>query len=120
MPKPSCTVCLCLDPARLNKAIIRLVHRGPPVNDIFPRFTIACYLTLTNPSSGYHNLKMDKKSLHLITFTCEFGRYRYARPPFVAAPGGDTFQCQIVVIFKELLNVFGMADDILIVSYDAE
>ena len=26
-----------LEPARLNQALIRLVHRGPTVSDIFPK-----------------------------------------------------------------------------------
>ena len=28
---------LCLDPARLNQVLIRLVHGGPTQNDIFPQ-----------------------------------------------------------------------------------
>ena len=32
---------LCLDPARLNQAVIRLVHRGPPLNDKLPKLNNA-------------------------------------------------------------------------------
>ena len=51
-----------------------------------------------------------------MTFACQFGRYRYKRLPYGAAPTGDMFQ--IDEIFKNLPNVFGIADDILIVGYD--
>ena len=30
------TVCLCLDPARLNQALNRAIHREPTLHDILP------------------------------------------------------------------------------------
>ena len=33
---------------------------------------------------------------------------------------GDMFQCKIDEIFKNLPNVFGIADDILVVGYDTD
>ena len=38
--------------------------------------------------------------------------------PFGAALAGDMFQRKIDEIFKDLPNVFGIADDILAVGYD--
>ena len=35
-------------------------------------------------------------------FACQFGRYRYKRLPFVAAPAGDIFQRKIDEIFKDM------------------
>ena len=52
VPKPGGTVCLCLDPARLNQVLIRPVNRGSAVNDIFPKQTNVYYLTLIDASSG--------------------------------------------------------------------
>ena len=45
--KANVKVQLCLGPARLNKVLIRPVHRGPTLNDILPRLA-ACvkYITL--------------------------------------------------------------------------
>ena len=37
VPKANGKVRLCLDPVRLNQALIRPVHRGPTLNDILPR-----------------------------------------------------------------------------------
>ena len=71
-------------------------------------------------SSGYHNLKLDKKSSYLTTFACQFGRYRYKRLPFGALLTGDIFQGNIDEIFKELPDVFGIADDILVVGYGVD
>ena len=36
------------------------------------------------------------------------------------APAGDMFQCKIDEIFNDMLNVFGIADDILVIGYDKD
>ena len=77
VPKANGKVRLCLDPAWLNKALIRLVHRGPTLNNILPKLNHAKYLSLIDVSLGYNNLKLDEKSSYLMMFTCQFGRFRY-------------------------------------------
>ena len=37
---------------------------------------------------------------------------------FKVAPVGDMFQCQIDKVFRDLPNICGIADDILIEGYD--
>ena len=111
---------LCLDPVRLNEALIRPVHRGPTLNDIFPKPNNAKYLFLTDVSSGYHNLKLDKSSSYLTPFACQFGRYKYKRLPCGAAPTGDMFHRKIDKTFKDIPNILGIADDILVVGYDSD
>ena len=51
---------------------------------------------------------------------CQFGRYRFTLLQFRVVPAGNVFQQKIDEIFKGLPNVFGIANGILIVSYDAE
>ena len=111
---------LCLDPAWLNNMLIRLVHREPTINDILPKLNSAKYLSLIDVSSGYHNVKLDERSSYLMMFKCWFGRYRYKRLPFGAASTGNMFQRKTDEIFKEWPNVFGIADDILVVGYEAD
>ena len=77
---------LCLVPARLNQVLIRPVHRGPTLNDIFTKLNNAQYLSLIDASSGFWNLKQDKRSSYLTSFTCKFGRFTYKRLSFEAAP----------------------------------
>ena len=60
---------LCLDPARLNKTLIRSVHRVLTFNDFLPRLAGVEYFTLTDASTGYHNLKSDDKSLYILLST---------------------------------------------------
>ena len=62
---------------RLNQALIRPIHSGPTLNDIFPNPIKACYMTIIDASSDYHNLKLDKKASYLTILACQFGRYRF-------------------------------------------
>ena len=116
VPKANGKVWLCLDPVQLNQALIRLVHRGPTLKDILPKLNNIQYLSIIDASLGYHNLKLDKKSSYLTTFACPFGRYRYKQLPFGAVLAGDMFQCKIDKMFNDMLNVFGIADDILVIG----
>ena len=50
----------------------------------------------------------------------QFGRYRFSKVPFRIGPLGDMFKQKIDAIFKELPNIFSIADYILIVGYDAD
>ena len=109
---------LCLDQARLNKALIRLVHRGPTLHDILPRLVGMKYLKPIDLSSGYHNLKLDERFSYLTTFSCPFDRNQYKRLPLRADPERYMFQKKIDKLFSDMPNVFGIADDILIADCD--
>ena len=118
VPKANSKVRLCLDPAQLNQALIRPVHRGPTLNDILPRLNNIQYVSIIDENSSYHNLRLDKQLSYLITFSCLFGRYQYKCLPFGAALVDNMFQCKIDKIFNDMLNVFGIADDILVIGYN--
>ena len=118
VPKSNFKVMLCLDPARLNHTLIRPVHKGPTLTDILPKLNNAKYVSFVDRCSGYHKLKLDEKSSYLTTFVCQFGRCRYKSLPFRAAPAGDMFQRKPDEIFENLPNVFGIAENILVVGYD--
>ena len=77
VPKANGKVRLCLDPVRLNQALIRPVHRGPILNNILPELNHVKYMSIIDASSGNHYLKLDEKSSYLTIFLCPFGRYRY-------------------------------------------
>ena len=77
-------------------------------------------MSIIDGSSGYHNLRLDIQSLYLTTFACLSGRYHYKHLPFGAVLAGDMFQCKIDKIFNDMPNVFGIADDILVVGYEKD
>ena len=119
VPKANGKVQLCLDPVQLNQVLIRLIHRGPTLNDIQRKLHNVQYMSIFDASSGYHNLKLDKQLSYLTMFACPFHRYRYKHLSFGAAPVGDMFQHKID-IFNDMPNVFGIADDILVIGYDKD
>ena len=51
---------------------------------------------------------------------CQFGGYGFLRLLFGVVPAGGMFQQKIDKIFKDLPDVFGIVDDILIVKYGAD
>ena len=117
-PKTNGEVRLCLDPVRLNQALIRPIHTGSMWNDILLKLNNVQYMSIIDVSSGYHNLKLDNKSSYLTTFTCPFDWYQYKHLLFRAVPAGNMFQCKIDEIFSDIPNMFGIMDDILVKGYD--
>ena len=93
------------------------VHRGLTLNTFLPGLIGVKFCMLIYVSPGYHNLKLDDKSSYL-TFECLFDKYQYVRLPFQASPVGDIFQKKISQLFSSMLNVTGIADDILIAGFD--
>ena len=55
-----------------------------------------------------------------LTFACQIRRYRYKCLPFGVAPADDMFQRKIDEIFNDMPDVFGIADDILVVGYEGD
>ena len=95
VPKANGKVRLCLDLACLNQALIRLIHRGPTLNNILPWLNNVKYMSNIDASSGYHNLQLDTRLSYLTMFMCPFGRHQYKHLPFGAAPAGTMFQQNI-------------------------
>ena len=93
--------------------IKRPIHRGTAINSIFPKLINECYLTLIDVtlidvSSGYHNLKCDRKSSFGTKYASQFGWYRFTRLQFGVVPVGVMFQLNIDEIFQELLNILAL------------
>ena len=120
VPKANGMVTLYLEPAWLNQALIRPLHSISTLNDILPKLINAKYLSIIDASSGYHNLKLDEKSSYFTMFACQFGRYRYNRFSLGEAPAGDMLQRKMDEIFKDMPQVFSIADDILFAGYKAD
>ena len=114
VPKAKGKVRLCLDPVRLNQALIRPIHRGPTLNNILPKLNNVQYMSIIDVSSGYHNLQLDTKLSYLTTFACPFGRYWYKHLLFRVVPSGAMFQHKIDEIFSDMPNIFGITDNILV------
>ena len=58
------------------------------------------------------------KLSYLTTLICQLGRFIYVRLVYGTAPTGDMFQRKVYKIFREIPNIFGIADEILAASYN--
>ena len=77
-------------------------------------------MSIIDANSGYHNLQLDTQSSYLTTFACLFDRYCYKHLPFGAALAGNMFQRKINEIFNDIPNIFGIADNILVIGYNKD
>ena len=78
------------------------------------------YLTLINASSGYHNMRLNKQSSYLSTFShAHLADIDASWLPFGTVTASDMFQRKIDKIYQELWNVFYIADDTLVVGHDS-
>ena len=107
---------ICLDPANLNKAIIREPYHFKTPEDITHLIAGACTMSVLDCHKGYWHQQLDEQSSFLTTFNTEFGRYRYTVMPSGATVAGDVFQCKLDECFGHIPNVIVIADDIMIVG----
>ena len=114
--KPNGTVCLCLDPMRLNQALIWMSQGDPTFNYILPVITNVHSMTITDTSSGNHSLK----SSYLTTFHVNLAITGFIRLPSGVATADDMFQQKMDKIVKYPPNVFSIADNIPIEGYDTD
>ena len=60
VPELKSTLHLCLEPKRLNQALITPEHRWPMLNDILPKLRNACNIAIIDAGSRYHDLNLNK------------------------------------------------------------
>ena len=65
---------ICLDPRDLNKALKREHYSCPTIDDIAAKLHGARVFTVLDATSGYWQVKLDKKGSLLTTFNTPFGR----------------------------------------------
>ena len=75
-------------------------------------------LSLTIVSSTYQNFRLVIHLSCIKVLSCQFGRYRNKQQPFGETPAGHIIKKKIDAIFKYIVNVLGIADDILALGYD--
>ena len=91
-------VWLCLDPVSLKKVLIRLVHRGPTLNDILHRL-----VGVKVPNTHWCKLRLSQSETRWTIFIFNYlflsGRYR------CITPASDMFKIKIDKLFQELPNI---------------
>ena len=104
---------ICLDPTKLNKAIMREPCHFKITEDIAHLIADSCIMTVCDCKKGYWHQQLDEASSYLTTFNIELGRFRYTVGATVA---GDVFQCKLDQCSGQIKNVIVIADDIMTVG----
>ena len=105
---------LCLDPKDLNKNIRREHYYSRTIDEILPLLHGKKYFSLVDTTKGYWHVELDYDSSLLCTFNTPFGRYRFKRLPFGIVVSQDIFQRKLDDVYKNMPNVTGIADDIIV------
>lgn len=105
---------LCLDPKDLNESIRREHYYSRTIEEILPQLHGKQYFSVADTRKGYWHVELDHESSLLCTFNTPFGRYRFKRLPFGVNVSQDIFQRKLDEVYKDIPNVNGIADDIII------
>ena len=71
------TICPCLDPHDMNKAIIRKHYKAPTLDKISHRLSGATVFSKLDAKNGFLSIHLDIPSSYLITLNTHKGCYQY-------------------------------------------
>ena len=112
--KPDGTLCICLDPRDLNKAIIREHYKAPTLEEISHKLSGAKVFSKLDAKDGFWSVHLDNASSHLTTVNTHKGRYRFLRMPFSLKMAQDVFQMRMDKITERLPGIIAIHDDICV------
>ena len=113
-------LCICLEQASLNKAIICEPYCFCTPDDIPHKLSSATVITVLDCSKGYWHQLLDDESSFLTKFNTKIGRFRFTVMPFRTTVAGDVFQKKLDSIFLHLENVMIIVDDIIVIVYQED
>ena len=111
---------VCLDPCDLNEAIKRQHYSIPTPEEVQSKLSGKSIFTILDEKDGYWQVKFDKSSSELCTFSSPWGRYRFKRLPFGIKSASEVFQQKNCETFGDIEGVHIIADDILIAATTVE
>lgn len=105
---------LCLDPAELNRAVKRVNHQIPTIEELLPEFAKAKVFSVLDAKNGFWHLALDERSSDLTAFWTPMGVYRWKRMPFGISCAPEVFQKALQQIISGLRGVRCLADDVAV------
>ena len=97
-----------------NKAIKRVRHPMPTVNDISVELNGAKYFSKLDLAQAYHQLPLHKDSRYITTFNIHLGLYRYTRLNYGTNAAMEIFQHVLQQNLQGIAGVLNLADDIFV------
>ena len=111
---------VCLDPRDLNEAIKRQHYSIPTPEEVLCRLSGKSIFTILDEKDGYWQVRLDKSSSMLCTFSTPWGRFRFKRLPFGVKSASEVFQQKNCETFGNIDGVHIIADDMIIAAASDE
>ena len=89
-------------------------HLMPTIDDLVADLNDATVFSKLDLSSGYHQLKLEPESHHIMTFSTHVGLSRYKRLMFGINAASEIFQNAIKEILTGLPGCKNICDDIIV------
>ena len=115
---PDGSLCICLDPRDLNKAIIWEHYKAPTLDEITHKLSGAKVFSKLDAKDGFWSIHLNKQSSYLTTFNMHKGCYQFLCMPFGLKMSQDVFQMQMDQITNRLPGVIAIHDDICVFGKD--
>ena len=105
---------LCVDMVQPNKAIKRVRHVIPTIEELRHEFNGCNYFTKIDLNQGYHQLELDKDSRYITTFSSHIGLFRFKVLNFGTSAAAEIFHEEIRKIIAPIpIRVKNVYDDVL-------
>ena len=108
------TICPCLEPCNLNKAMIREHYKAPTLDEISNRLSGTTVFSKLYAKDGFWILHLDTPSSYITAFTTHQGCYWYLHMPFGLKMSQDVFQMHMDQITNRLPGIIAIHDDMCI------
>lgn len=118
VPKANKEIRLCIDMRLANKAIVRVNHPLPTLEDIWPRLTDVTVFSVIDIKNAFHQAELSPKSRYITTFITKRGLMRYTRLMFGINSAPELFQKSLERILIGCKGAINYLDDILIYGRD--
>nr|XP_039263174.1 uncharacterized protein K02A2.6-like [Styela clava] len=118
VPKPCDpeNIRLCVDMRAANKAIKRVKHPMPTVDELIHDLNGYKVFSKLDLNQGYHQIELHPDSRHITTFSTHIGLYRYKRLNYGVNAASEKFQYLKKQALHGLRGVKNISDDIYISS----
>ena len=99
------SICICLDPCDLNKAIIQEHNKAPTLDEITHKLSGANVFSKLDAKDGFWSIHLDTPSSFLTTFNTHKGCYWFLCMPFGLKMSQDVFQMWMDQITNRLPGI---------------
>ena len=97
-----------------NKAIKRVRHVIPTIDEIRHRFNGATYFSKIDLKNAYHQLELHPLSRDITTFISHIGLYRNTRMNYGTTSATEIFNEELRKRLSDLIGVLNIHDDIMV------